>query len=133
MNSTKAVKKKRKPVKNSLPLIMLWCLLTSSNSLFAQLSYQGLSSDQGIQKTFDRPSIWKPLANETPPALFTFFQPPPTQEWDQLKDPHQAFFCRMEWAWEKRTQLPIKFRLGSYEYTNWLEGKPVSPISVFDQ
>ena len=36
---------------------------------------------------------------------------------------HWGWFCKKEWAWEKRTGIPFKFRLGSVEYCNWLEGK----------
>ncbi len=35
-----------------------------------------------------------------------------------------AFFCKMEYRLAKRTQLPVKFRLGSVEYVDYLEGKP---------
>jgi hypothetical protein len=34
-----------------------------------------------------------------------------------------GFFCKQELKLEKEIKLPIKFRLGSIEYTNWLEGK----------
>lgn len=40
-----------------------------------------------------------------------------------LPGQHQAFFCRKEWEWEQKTGLPIKFRLGSVEYVDFLEGK----------
>ena len=33
------------------------------------------------------------------------------------------FFCRIEHQWGKKMALPIKFRLGSVEYVDWLEGK----------
>lgn len=35
----------------------------------------------------------------------------------------QAFFCRMELKLERATGLPVRFRLGSVEYTDELEGK----------
>lgn len=33
------------------------------------------------------------------------------------------FFCRIEHQWGKKVRIPIKFRLGSVEYVDWLEGK----------
>jgi hypothetical protein len=33
------------------------------------------------------------------------------------------FFCRIEHDLGKKTRIPFKFRLGSVEYVDWLEGK----------
>ena len=34
------------------------------------------------------------------------------------------FFCKIEHDWSKnRARIPVKFRLGSVEYVDWLEGK----------
>ena len=35
-----------------------------------------------------------------------------------------SFFCRQEWKWEKATRIPVRFRVGTLEQCNRLEGKP---------
>ena len=39
-----------------------------------------------------------------------------------------SFFCRQEIKWEKVTGLPLKFRLGSVEVCDRLEGKKIAGI-----
>lgn len=37
-----------------------------------------------------------------------------------------GFFCKRELLFEKSTNIPLKLRLGSVQYCDWLEGKPNS-------
>lgn len=57
----------------------------------------------------------QPRVNSETPRPLVFL---PNWSADQL-----PFFCKIEHNWGKKARIPLKFRLGSVEYVDWLEGK----------
>ena len=43
------------------------------------------------------------------------------REWRGIVVKNYSFFCRQEYRFQKATGVPLRFRLGSLDYVNWLE------------
>ena len=56
-----------------------------------------------------------PISNE---SSYLNYQAPKAYNFN-----HLAFFCRLEVRMEKATKMPVRFRLGTVDYVDRLEGK----------
>jgi len=116
-------------------LLGIFCCCFFSQLLLAQITV--IPTTKGYQQL-------KTQLNEIPKALkfseqiqqFTF-QANRKNRFTLLQKDHQkmpaayaykdlAFFCKIEVQLEKAVKLPVKFRLGSVDYVDYLEGKRAS-------
>jgi hypothetical protein len=75
----------------------------------------GLQQNQGKSIYLLPDRFQQPSTDPQTPRPLVFL---PNWSADQL-----PFFCKIEHNWGKKARIPLKFRLGSVEYVDWLEGK----------
>ena len=104
--------------------------------LFASIAIYGNSQMQqntvsliGLKKPLYLSS--KPLSNE--PSVSQLAKDNTTPDWRNLSQVapngaarHLPFFCERERILDKKFTVPIRFRLGSLQQTDWLEHKPLA-------
>jgi len=96
-------------------IFLFFCMIIVENAAFAQFSAPKSSSY----------SIYKmPFANGRTFTQGQIFNVPGNFYALQL-----GFFCKKEWKFESVTGLPLKFRLGTVRYCDWLEGKRSAGLS----
>jgi hypothetical protein len=79
--------------------------------------YDTLNSRPEISLIFNSAILPNPLSASIRPNPF---------EKKSYRQP-LSFFCRKEWQFEKATSIPLRLRLGSVDYTDYLEQKPNAP------
>ena len=94
---------------------IFFCMIIVENAAFAQFS---------PVKAGAYPIYKMDFANERRFTQSKAFPIPANFYTSQL-----GFVCKKEWKFEAATGLPLKFRLGSVRYCDWLEGKRSAGIS----
>jgi hypothetical protein len=101
-------------------LTLIWLFLLAATALSAQdlpLTCTGVKHDTLAHSAslvlIDRPAATSPTTIS--PAFYSH---------------DLGFFCKKEIQVEQKTKLPLRVRLGSLQYTDWLESKSKTPAPL---
>ena len=113
--------------------ILIYCMIFVGYRGFCQKSihsnsYTSISTTQNVRNTLP--------VNKLQGSVYTLQNPLPSLlpinyliiDYSPIIDPlfytkTLGFFCKRELLFEKSTRIPLKLRLGSVQYCDWLEGK----------
>ena len=75
--------------------------------------------------SLDRSNMVPPsiIQNNLPDLETLILNPTSLENYKAYNYHSLAFFCKVEVQLEKKTKIPVKFRLGDVRYVDWLEGK----------
>ena len=92
-------------------ITLLFCTVIGGTSAFSQLISPLFKGNILIKKnTYSAPKV----NNNVSPTMLVS---------PKFYSSNLAFFCRQEIKFEKTTKIPLKFRLGSMQQVDYLEGK----------
>lgn len=104
----------KEPKSNTMKnrIFLFFCMIIVINTTSAQQSQLQVNTGKLLQLS---PSVFE---KEPSPSFSTNTVISP----DFYKK-NLSFFCRQELLWQAATRVPFKFRLGSVQYCDWMEGK----------
>ena len=109
-----------KGLEDKLKFMIIWCLVCMASFLAAQQPSNGY---QLVDQTTKLPISLlhyqpKQLENKVPTLI--------------MADPldHWGFICKWEHRNDQKQKLPMRFRLGTLEYVNKLEGKYIHSLET---
>lgn len=92
--------------------ILIFCMIFVVNHVNAQLNPLKSSTNKGFANQFH--STFSPLRSQ-----FYSIKPIPANFYVK----NLGFFCQQQLKLESFTKIPFRFRLGSVNYCDWMEGK----------
>lgn len=113
--------------------MVLWLMTAFGQTAVSQSFSEGKNLPQLQKAVFaeNKPTeyllFFKPLKSRLPNFPEIQFLPPNPSFFPRWSAEELPFFCRIEHDFAKKSTIPFKFRLGSVEYVDWLEGKTDSP------
>jgi len=101
------------------------CFSILINSLWAQIAPPGVLKNRELDLVPRRDSVSLLHPRLTTKTIYQYpgryFYP---EDYSSYYVSHLGFFCKKELQLEDKTHLPVRFRLGSLQEVNRLEGKP---------
>lgn len=105
--------------------VLLIFLISSTFGLKAQTIGSGEKTNTPVSvlNKINYQEIWNTHFNLTIPKNDFFFSKISTSLFPDNPNHVSGMFCKMEYKIESKSKLAPRFRLGSLNYTNWMEGK----------
>ncbi len=97
---------------NEKRIILFFCMIFVANATFSQFSPKKINNNYFFKE--DSLRAYTPLVKHILPGNFYITG--------------LGFICRREWKFESVTKIPFRFRIGSLQYCDWLEGKKTTII-----
>lgn len=104
----------------TIAIILFWYIGLNAQNDFKRVEFSFPATPCILPSPSPSPQpLLSPFLNST----YSNFSQTSTRLFIQSIDHLPGFFCKMEYRIEVKSKLSPRFRLGSVNYTNWMEGK----------